>query len=121
MAHTHARSSPTAPAFRNLGSGVPCGLCASCILHLALAPAAGAGQEEMVVVLQNELSPSPPLNAPSRTMTTAHPAFLSSRRPAAVSLPRARAFVCCKPQGMKEKMRDLAKSLGIPNPGALNM
>ncbi|KAG2497009.1 hypothetical protein HYH03_005013 [Edaphochlamys debaryana] len=23
--------------------------------------------------------------------------------------------------GMKEKMRDLAKSLGIPNPGALNM
>ena len=25
------------------------------------------------------------------------------------------------PQGMKEKMKGLAKSLGIPNPGALNM
>jgi hypothetical protein len=24
-------------------------------------------------------------------------------------------------QGMKEKMKDLAKTLGIPNPGALNM
>jgi hypothetical protein len=24
-------------------------------------------------------------------------------------------------QGMKEKMRDLAKTLGIPNPGQLNM
>ncbi len=25
------------------------------------------------------------------------------------------------PQGMKEKMRELAKNLGIPNPGQLNM
>ncbi len=24
-------------------------------------------------------------------------------------------------QGMKEKMKELAKNLGIPNPGALNM
>ncbi len=27
----------------------------------------------------------------------------------------------CLLQGMKEKMRELAKNLGIPNPGALNM
>jgi hypothetical protein len=51
--------------------------------------------------------------APQPDTITSHPAIISH--------PHTTSHHILTSQGMKEKMKELAKTLGIPNPGALNM